>query len=354
MQRPCVRAIEIAGRTVGPGHPTYVVAEVSANHRQDYAEAERIVHAAKRAGADAVKVQTYTPDTLTLKHDGPHFQIAQGTLWAGRTLHDLYSEACMPWEWHRPLKALAQDLGLDLFSTPFDSTAVDFLEELGVPTYKIASFELVDLPLIRKVARTGKPLIVSTGMATLAEIEEAVAAARDAGATGIALLKCNSSYPARPEEMNVRTIPHMSEAFDVPVGLSDHTLGGATAVAGVALGACIVEKHLTIERARGGPDGAFSLEPAEFEAMVDTIRTAERALGQVHYGPTEGELLSRTFRRSLFVVKDVRAGEPLTAENVAAIRPADGLHTRYLEQVLGRYAVRDVPRGTPLSWDLVG
>ena len=265
--------IEIGGRRVGPSKPVYIVAEMSANHNQDFEQAVRILHAAKEASADAVKLQTYTPDTMTIPCDNEYFRIGKGTIWKGRNLYDLYSEAYTPWEWQPKLKALADDLGIDLFSTAFDHSAVDFLEEMGVPIHKVASFEVVDIPLIEKMARTGKPLIISTGMATLSEIDEAVRAARKAGATQIALLKCTSAYPAPPEEMNLRTIPHLAEAFGVLVGLSDHTLGIAVPVAAIALGACIVEKHFTLSRDIPGPDSAFSLEPHEFKAMVETPQT---------------------------------------------------------------------------------
>jgi len=345
--------IEIAGRRIGSGYPCYVVAEMSANHNQSFDEAVRIVEAAAAAGADAVKLQTYTPDTITLDCDNEYFRIKGGTLWDGRTLHALYGEAYTPWEWQPKLQAVARDLGLHCFSSPFDATAVDFLEGMEVPAYKVASFENGDLPLLRKMARTGKPIILSTGMATLAELDEAVRTIREAGGRELALLKCTSAYPSPPAEANLRTIPHLAEAFGVPAGLSDHTLGVAVPIAAIALGACIVEKHFTLARAAGGPDSAFSLEPGEFRAMVDAMRVAEQALGRVHYGVSPAEAASRAFRRSLFVVKDVRAGEPLTAENVRSIRPADGLHTRHLDEVLARRASRDLARGTPLTWDCV-
>jgi pseudaminic acid synthase len=345
--------IEINGRFIGPGYPMYIVAEMSANHNQDFEQAVRILQAAKEAGADAVKLQTYTPDTLTIACDNDYFRIGQGTIWEGRNLYDLYGEAYTPWEWQPKLKEIANDLGLDLFSSAFDATAVDFLEEMEVPAYKVASFEIVDLPLIRRVAQTGKPIIMSSGMATLAEIDEAVRTAREAGATQIALLKCTSAYPAPPEEMNLRTIPHLSQAFGVPAGLSDHTLGIAVPMVAVALGACIVEKHFTLSRDVPGPDSAFSLEPHEFKAMVDAIRVVENALGEIRYEVTAREAASRAFRRSLFVVKDIRAGEMFTEENVRSIRPASGLHTRYLDEVIGREASRNIRRGTPLTWDLV-
>ena len=345
--------IHIGRRTIGRGKPVYIVAEISANHGQHFEQAVRLVEEAKEAGADAVKLQTYTADTMTIRSDQQYFQIGGGTLWDGRTLYDLYNEAYTPWEWQPKLKKLAEHLGMDLFSSPFDVTAVEFLECMGVPAYKLASFELVDFPLIRAMARTGKPLIMSTGMATLEEIEEAVRIARKAGGEEIALLKCTSEYPALPSDMNLLTIPAMMAKFDVPVGLSDHTTGVVVSAAAVALGACIVEKHLTLSRAAKGPDSEFSLEPAEFKNMVEAVRTAEEALGQVHFGLSEREAASRTFRRSLFVVREMKQGEVFSSENLKAIRPGHGLHTRHLEQVLGKRAARPIERGTPLSWDLV-
>jgi pseudaminic acid synthase len=345
--------ITINGRRIGAGHPTYVVAELSANHRHDYDHAVAIIEAAAAAGADAVKLQTYTADTLTIRSDSEYFRVGKGTLWEGRTLHDLYQEAHMPWEWQPRLQAVASRLGLDLFSTPFDDTAVDFLEQMRVPVHKIASFEIVDLPLIRKVAATGKPIILSTGMASLAEIDAAVRTARAHGCRELLLLKCTSAYPAPPEEMNLRTIPHLAEAFGVPAGLSDHTLGTAVPVAAVALGACLVEKHFTISRNDPGPDSAFSLEPAELKQMIQAIRTAEKALGQVRYEVNDTEAASKVFRRSLFVVADMKAGDTFTAANLRCIRPGYGLSPRFLDEVMGRKVSRDVPRGTPLSWDLI-
>jgi pseudaminic acid synthase len=331
----------------------YVIAEVSANHHQDFEQAVKIIHAAHDAGADAVKLQTYTPDTITIACDRPEFRIAGGTIWDGRTLYELYGQAYTPWEWQPRLRQVANELGLELFSTPFDATAVDFLEGMKVPAHKLASFELVDIPLIQKISRTGKPLIMSTGMATVEEIEEAVQTARQAGAMQIALLKCTSAYPALPEEMNLRTIPELSRRFSVPVGLSDHTMGSAVAVAAVALGACIVEKHLTLSRSEPGPDSAFSLEPHEFKAMIEAVRVAQEALGEVHFGIEAEEASSRVFRRSLFVVQDLKRGELFSADNVRSIRPGCGLHTRHLPEVIGRSALCDVERGTPLSWDLI-
>jgi N-acetylneuraminate synthase len=343
-------SIEINGQRIGSGHPVYVIAEMSANHNQDFDQAVKVIKAAKGAGADAVKLQTYTPDTITIDCDKEYFRIGEGTIWEGRSLYSLYGEAYTPWNWQPRLKEIASDLGLDLFSTPFDETAVDFLEEIDVLVYKIASFELVDLPLITEIAQTGKPIIMSTGMATLAEIDEAVSVIRKAGNDQLALLKCTSAYPALPEDMNLRTIAHLAQSFDVPAGLSDHTLGIAVSVAAVALGACIVERHFTLSRDEPGPDSAFSLEPQEFEAMVDAIRVTEKALGSICYEVTESQVASRAFRRSLFVVQDVKAGEQFTTENVRSIRPGYGLHTRYLSQVLGRYAAMDIERGTPLAW----
>jgi N-acetylneuraminate synthase len=326
---------------------------MSANHGQSFDEAVRIVQKAKEVGADSVKLQTYTPDTITLCCERECFRVKSGTIWDGRTLYDLYQEAHTPWEWQPKLKAIAEEIGLTMFSTAFDATAVDFLEGLDVPVHKIASFELVDIPLIEKMARTGKPLILSTGMATLAEIEEAVQAARGAGATQIALLKCTSAYPAPPGEMNLRTIPHMAETFDAPVGLSDHTLGIAVPIAAVSLGACIVEKHFTLSRSIRGPDSAFSLEPQEFKAMVDAIRTAEAALGRVSYGANKEDVKSRIFRRSLFAVQNVKKGDPFTEKNVRSIRPAHGLPPKHQQAVLRHRASRDIQRGEPLRWELI-
>ena len=344
--------IKVGQRVIGAGHPVFVIAEASANHHQKFDEAVKIVHAAKDAGADAVKLQTYTPDTMTIACNRPEFQI-KGTIWEGRNLYELYKEAYTPWDWQPRLKQVANSIGLELFSTPFDETAVDFLEKMNVPAHKLASFELVDIPLIRKMAQTGKPLIISTGMATVEEIEEAVGTARQAGAAQIALLKCTSAYPSPAQEMNLTTIPELARRFGVPVGLSDHTLGIAVPVAAVALGACIIEKHLTLSRSEPGPDSAFSLEPEEFRAMVDAVRVAEKALGEVHFGFSAHEASSRVFRRSLFVVCDIKQGEVFTAQKVRSIRPGYGLHTRHLTEVLGQRAARDIERGTPFSWDMI-
>lgn len=345
--------MKIDQRLIGTAQPTYIIAEMSANHCQDFDRAVKIVHAAKQAGADAIKLQTYTPDTITFaaSTDNDNFRVTGGTLWDGQTLHDLYGEAYTPWEWHPKLQTVALELGITLFSSPFDPTAVDFLEGLGMPAYKIASAELVDLPLLEKVAKTGKPMIISTGMATLSEIDEAVRTVRKAGASEFALLRTNSAYPAPPSEMDLRTIPHLAEAFGVPVGLSDHTMDIAVPVAAVAQGAAIIEKHLTLSRDAGGPDGAFSLEPQEFRDMVQAVRVAENALGRIRYGATPREAASLPFRRSLFIVKDIREGESFTNDNVRSIRPAHGLHPRHLSNVLGRTATRNLAAGTPLEWE---
>jgi pseudaminic acid synthase len=339
---------------VGEGEPAYIVAEVSANHNQKYEHAVGIIEAAQRAGADAVKIQTYTPDTMTIDSDREWFQIPGDSVWAGKTLYQLYGEAYTPWDWQPKLKEIALSLGLDFFSSPFDATAVDFLEQLNVPVYKVASFEIVDVPLLRKVAKTRKPVILSTGMASLSEIDEAVRTLREAGSEQIALLKCTSAYPASPEEMNLRTIPNLRSTFNVVTGLSDHTLGSSVALAAVALGASIVEKHLTIARADGGPDSSFSMEPDEFAKMVQGIRQVEQALGSVSYARTAEESKSLCFRRSLFVVRDMKAGEQFTKENVRPIRPGHGLQPRYLDEILGKKAACDIQRGTPISWDLIG
>lgn len=340
----------IDGRTIGPGQPCYVVAEMSANHGQDLDRACAIIRAAKRAAADAVKVQTYTPDTLTLDCDSEYFRLDDHPLWAGRTLHELYRTAYMPWSWYPRLKETAAEVGLTLFSSPFDETAVDFLEAQGAPAYKIASFELVDVPLLTRVAATGKPVILSTGMATRDEIALALATLRAGGAGDIALLKCVSAYPADAADMNLRTIPDMARTFGAVVGLSDHTTTSTAAVAAVALGATLVEKHLAIPGGAASPDAAFSLLPEGFARMVEEIRTAEKALGGVFYGCAAGEKVSVRFRRSLFAVCDIAAGETITPQNVRVIRPGYGLAPKHYATVLGRKACRAIPRGTPLAW----
>lgn len=346
--------VRIAGRSVGPEHPPFIIAEMSGNHNQSLERALQIVDAAAKSGAHALKIQTYKPDTMTIDLDEREFHITDSkSLWAGTSLYKLYREAYTPWEWHRPIFERARERGMIAFSTPFDDTAVDFLESLNVPCYKIASFENTDLPLIRRVAGTGKPLIISTGMATVAELDETVRVARDAGCKQLVLLKCTSTYPATPEYTNIRTIPHLRGLFGCEVGLSDHTLGVGVAVASVAVGATVIEKHFTLSRADGGVDSAFSMEPAEMAQLVVEAERAWQALGQVSYGPTPAERKSLQFRRSLYVVKDLKRGDVLTRENVRAIRPGLGLPTKYLEQVLGKPVKRDVKRGTALSWELI-
>lgn len=347
-----MNSLDIGSRRVGPGHPCYIVAEVSANHDQSYDRAVAIIRAAKAAGANAVKLQTYTADTLTINSDREWFQITAGQ-WAGRSLYDLYGEAFTPWEWHAGLQQTALQCGLDFFSTPFDDTAVAFLEHLDVPVHKIASFEIVDVGLLRTVGQTGKPVIASTGMASAEEIQLAIDTLRSAGSGPIALLKCTSAYPAQASGMNLRTIPHLADTFDVVSGLSDHTLGSAVAVAAVVLGASIVEKHLTIARRDGGPDSSFSMEPNEFAEMVTAIRTAEQALGHISYSRTPEEEHSLSFRRSLFVVDDVEAGEIFTVNNVRSIRPGMGLAPKFLLQVIGQRARVRIDRGTPLTLEMV-
>ncbi len=346
-------SFEIAGHKIGENAPVFIVAEISANHNQDFKQAVNLIEAIKQAGADAVKIQTYTPETLTIDCDNEFFSIGKGLPWEGQTLYKLYGEAYTPWDWQPKLKEIAEGLGLTFFSTPFDHTAVDFLEELEVPAYKIASFEIVDLPLLKKVAQTGKPVILSTGMSTLAEIDEAVRTLRDSGANQIALLKCTSAYPAVPEEMNLNSIPYLAKEFNLPVGLSDHTLSSMVPVAAVALGACIVEKHFTLSRKMKGPDSFFSLEPEEFKQTAEAIRTTEKALGTVSFILQEREKASRVFRRSIFTVRNIKKGETFSIDNIRIIRPGNGLHPRCLERVLGRRAVKDIPRGTPLDWNLI-
>jgi len=344
--------ITIADRRIGPGHPPYVIAEMSGNHNGDIKRAFALLEAARQAGADAVKLQTYTADTITIDHNGPGFRI-EGGPWHGRTLYDLYQEAHTPWDWHPELFAKARELGIAIFSSPFDSTAIDFLEKLGTPAYKIASFEIIDLPLIQRAARTGRPLIISTGIAGLGEIAEAVEAARAGGCSEIALLHCTSGYPTPPEESNLSTLPHLADAFGVVAGLSDHTLGTAVPVAAVALGANIIEKHFTLRRADKGPDSEFSLEPEELAALVTNCRIAWTALGKISYELEASEKGNKTFRRSLYAVQDIPAGGRLTAENVRSIRPGYGLPPKHLPEVLGRRAGRAISRGTPLAWSLI-
>lgn len=350
---PIKPAMSIANRSIGLSEPPYVIAELSANHNGRLETAVKIIEAAKAAGADAVKLQTFTPSTITLDCDTEDFMI-RGGLWDGRTLFELYQEAHMPWEWHAPLFEHARRCGISIFSTPFDSTAVDLLEDLNAPAYKIASFEAIDLPLIKYVASTGKPMIISTGMATLAEIDEAVSAARQAGCRELVLLKCTSTYPATPENTNVRTIPHLRAAFGCEVGISDHTMGVGASVAAVAHGATVIEKHFTLSRADGGVDSSFSLEPDELRALVIETERAWQSLGSVSYGPTGAEQKSLVYRRSIYVAEDLRAGEVLTTRNLRCVRPGRGLPPKYYEMVLGRRVNRDVKKGTPMAWELIG
>ena len=347
------KRIRIGKRYVGEGEKTFVVAEVSANHLQDYGRAEAIIKAAAQAGADAVKLQTYTPDTITLDCDNDYFQITQGTIWDGTTLHKLYEEAYTPWEWQPRLMEYANGLGLECFSSPFDATAVDFMKEMDMPAYKVASFEINDIPLIRKIAGLVKPVILATGIAYLEDMERALQVCKEEGNEQVVLLKCTSAYPSPYEEMNLKVIPNMAQVFDCITGLSDHSMGTAAAVASVALGAKMVEKHLTLSRADGGPDGAFSMEPDEFKKMVDEIRIVEKALGKVTYELSEKQKRSREDGRSLFVVKNMKEGEIFTEENVRSIRPAFGLHTMYLDEIMGKRARTDISKGTPLDWKLI-
>jgi len=349
-----MKEVLIRDKIIGTGHPPFIIAEMSGNHNQSLERALEIVEAAARAGAHALKIQTYTADTMTLDISHGEFYISDsGSLWKGKSLYNLYQQAYTPWEWHKPIFGRCKELGIIGFSTPFDETAVDFLETLDVPCYKIASFENIDLPLIRKVAATGKPMIVSTGMATVAELDETVRTAREAGCTDLVLLKCTSTYPASPENTNILTIPHMRDLFQCQAGLSDHTMGIGVAVAGVALGATVIEKHFTLSRADGGVDAAFSLEPEEMRALVIESARAWQALGKISYGPTEKEKDSLKFRRSLYVAEDMKAGDVFTSENLRAIRPGYGLPPKYHDSLLGKKVKRDVKKGTPVSWDIL-
>jgi pseudaminic acid synthase len=349
-----MKSIKILNTEISDLSPTFFVAELSANHNQEFEVAVKIIKEAKKAGADAIKLQTYTADTITIDSEKECFRINQGTLWDGKTLHQLYMEAHTPWEWQPELKQIAEDLGLICFSTPFDKTAVDFLEEMDVPAYKVASLEITDIPLIEYIASKGKPVIISTGVGTLSDIEQAVNTCRRMGNDKVALLKCTSIYPAPFDEINLKTIPNLADTFNVVVGLSDHTLGISVPIASVVLGARIIEKHLTLDRKLGGPDAAFSLEPAEFKQMVRHVREVEKALGAVNYELTAKAKKSRQYARSLFVVKDMKADEVFTEENIRSIRPSDGLAPKYLNFILGRKAKVEIKRGVPLSWDLIG
>ncbi len=347
-----MKQILIAGRPIGPEHPPYVIAEVSANHNGKLETAMRIIEEAKKAGADAAKLQTYKPDTITLNCDSEDFKI-RGGLWDGRTLYELYEEAHMPWEWHKPLFEHARKVGITLFSSPFDNTAIDLLEDLNAPAYKIASFEAVDLPLIKYAASTGKPMIISTGMADAEEIQEAIDAAREGGCKELAVLHCVSGYPAPAEDYNLRTIPDMIQRFGLVTGLSDHTLDNTTAITSVAMGASIIEKHFTLDRSGGGPDDSFSLEPAELTALCHGTKTAWQALGRVDYGRKSSEQGNVKFRRSLYFVKDMKAGDVIAQDCVRSVRPGFGLAPRYLDQLIGRKVCSDVRFATPVRWDLV-
>ncbi len=342
----------IKDRFIGENHPAYIIAEMSANHAQDFNRAIEIIHAAKESGADCIKIQTYTPDTMTIDSDKEYFQIKEGT-WKGENLYKLYQKAYTPWAWQGKLKEEAEKIGLDFLSTPFDCTAVDFLENLCVNFYKIASFELVDIPLIKYIASKGKPIIMSTGMGTLGEIEEAVQAVRLQGNEQLCLLKCSSAYPAIPDDMNLKTMQNMAETFGVTVGLSDHSLGSIAAITAVAMGAKVIEKHFCISREIENPDSSFSMEPHEFKKMVEDIKEAEKAIGKVSYEVSEREEKSRAFRRSIFVVNDIARGEAFTEENIRIIRPGNGLAPKYFDEIIGRSAGEDIEKGTPLHWRMI-
>ena len=345
--------MEIDGRKIGKDFPPYIIAEMSANHNGDINAAYKIIEMAKQAGADALKMQTYTPDTLTIDSELPDFQLTDG-LWANNSLYELYSKAYTPWDWHKPLFDYAKKLGITIFSSPFDATAVDLLEDLNVPAYKIASFEAVDLPLIKYAASTGKPMIISTGMADEQEIKEAIDEAKSAGCNDLVVLHCVSGYPAPAEDYNLITLTDMQQRYDIPVGLSDHTLDNTTAIASVALGACVIEKHVTLDRNGGGPDDSFSLEPKELKALCSGAKTAWQALGKVNYHRKSSEQGNVKFRRSLYFVKDVEAGELITNENVRSIRPGYGLPPKHLKLIMGKIINKAVRRGTPVSFDLIG
>lgn len=347
------KSFYIDKRKVGENEKTFIIAEISANHKQSFERAVEIIKAAKESGADAVKLQTYTPDTITLDCDNEYFQIKQETIWDGTTLHKLYREAYTPWEWQPELKKIAEDMGLICFSSPFDYTSVEFLEKMDVPAYKIASFEINDIPFIEYVASKGKPVIMSTGIATLSDIDEAIKACKRVGNDNVILLKCTSAYPSPLEDINLKTIPNMKDTFDVSVGLSDHTLGSSVSIGAVALGATVIEKHLTLKREDGGPDAAFSMEPHEFKEMVDGIRSIEKALGKVTYELTYKQKKSREHSRSLFIVEDIKEGEIFTKDNLKSIRPGFGLETKYISDILGKKCTRDIKRGTPMDWSFI-
>jgi pseudaminic acid synthase len=345
--------IKIENHSIGDGNPVFIIAELSANHRQDLNVAIESLRAMKEAGADAVKLQTYTPDTITIDCDNEYFQIKHGTIWDGGNLYDLYKEAYTPWEWHPILKKVADEIGLVFFSTPFDRTAVDFLEKMNVPAYKVASLEITDIPLIEYIASKAKPVIISTGIATLSDMAEAIEACKRAGNEQVIILKCTTEYPTPLEDVNIKTIPNMTETFNKLIGLSDHTLGISVPIAAVALGACMVEKHFILSKDLGGPDAAFSLDPQEFASMVRSIREVEKALGKVSYDLSQKTLKSREFCRSLFVVKDIKRGEAFTSKNIRSIRPGYGLAPKYLNNFLDKKAQRDIKKGTPLRWEFI-
>ena len=344
--------MNLNGREIGEGYPAYVIAEMSANHAGSLQRAKDIIYAAKEAGADCVKIQTYTADTMTIDCDNKYFHIANGT-WKGENLYQLYKKAYTPWEWQKELKQTADKVGIDFFSTPFDKTSVDFLEELDIKFYKIASFELIDLPLIKYVASKGKPMIISTGMADLSEINDAVLTVRKQNNSNLALLRCASAYPAITDAMNLRTMQNMAETFQVPVGLSDHSMGSVGAVTAVALGAKIIEKHFCLSRTTKNPDSTFSMEPLEFKKMIQDIRAAEKAIGIVKYGPTEQEKENIGFRRSIFCVQDIKKGDKFTEQNIRIIRPGYGLKPKYYSEILGETARRDILRGTPIQFEML-
>ncbi|WGS63896.1 pseudaminic acid synthase [Marinitoga aeolica] len=348
-----MESFKIKNKEIGGTSPVFIIAEMSGNHLQKYENAEKLVVEAAKSGADAIKLQTYTPDTITLNVDNEYFRIKQGTIWDGRTLYDLYKEAYTPWEWQPKLKKVAEDLGLICFSTPFDKTAVDFLEDMNVELYKIASFEITDIPLIEYVAKKGKPIILSTGIAELSDIELALKTIRNIGNNKIALLKCTSAYPAPIEEANLKTISNMMETFDVISGLSDHTEGIVAPITAVALGAKIIEKHMCLDRSLGGPDAKFSLEPEEFREMVNAVRNAEKAIGKVSYELTEKQKSGREFSKSIFVSKDIKKGEIFTKENIKVVRPGYGLHPKYYNYILGKKSLMDIKRGTPMRLDML-
>lgn len=345
-------SININDKVIGKGFPCYIIAEMSANHAGDIKRAIEIIHAAKNAGADCIKIQTYTPDTLTINSDKKYFKIKAGT-WKGYNIYNLYQKAFTPWEWQEKLKTVAEKEGLDFLATAYDKTSVDFLESIGIGFYKIASFEMIDIPLIKYIASKGKPILLSTGMATLDEIKEAVSTVKAQNNDDLCLLKCSSAYPAIPDDLNLRTIKHLEETFRVPAGFSDHSLGTISAVTAVAMGAKVIEKHLCISRAIDNPDASFSMEPQEFKQMVDDIRQAEKAIGQVNYDISEREKVNREFRKSIFVVDDIKKGEIFTEKNIMVIRPAYGLQPKYYEEVLGKKATKNIKRGTPLKWSMV-